>query len=114
MQEIDGKYVLLIWVPAGVNRPYNVRERVTASNQSPCKWYVRSGTNTIEARGEVLDELREMANRTPFDERGNESIEIQIFQEPWFWITCKQSTVVWLLISKSCPCSSCCRKWTCW
>lgn len=76
MQEIDGKYVLLIWVPAGVNRPYNVRERVTASNQSPCKWYVRSGTNTIEARGEVLDELREMANRTPFDERGNESIEI--------------------------------------
>ena len=73
MQEIDGKYVLLIWVPAGVNRPYNVRERVTASNQSPCKWYVRSGTNTIEARGEVLDELREMANRTPFDERGNES-----------------------------------------
>lgn len=36
VQEIDGKYVLLIWVPAGVNRPYNVRERVTASNQSPC------------------------------------------------------------------------------
>lgn len=22
VQEIDGKYVLLIWVPAGVNRPY--------------------------------------------------------------------------------------------
>lgn len=76
VQEIDGKYVLLIWVPAGVNRPYNVRERVTASNQSPCKWYVRSGTNTIEAKSEVLDELREMANRTPFDERGNESIEM--------------------------------------
>ena len=38
VQEVDGKYILLIWVPAGVNRPYNVRERVTASNQSPCKW----------------------------------------------------------------------------
>ena len=74
-QEVDGKYVLFIWAPAGVNRPYNVRERVTA-NQSPCKWYVRSGTSTIEAKGEVLDELREMANRTPFDERGNENIEI--------------------------------------
>ena len=34
VQEVDDKYVLLIWVPAGVNRPYNVRERVTASNQS--------------------------------------------------------------------------------
>lgn len=76
VQEADGKYVLLIWVPAGVNRPYNVRERVTASNQSPCRWYVRNGINTIEAKGEVLDELREMANRTPFDERGNENIEL--------------------------------------
>lgn len=75
IQEIDGKNVLLIWVPAGINRPYNVRERVTA-NQTPSKWYVRCGTHTIEAKGEVLDELREMANRIPFDERGNESIEI--------------------------------------
>ena len=75
VQEVDDKYVLLIWVPAGVNRPYNVRERVTA-NQAPCKWYVRSGTSTIEAKGEILDELREMANRTPFDERGNENIEV--------------------------------------
>ena len=69
VQEVDGKSVLVIWAPAGVNRPYNVRERVTAK-QSPSKWYIRSGTSTIEAKGEVLDELREMANRTPFDERG--------------------------------------------
>ena len=75
VQEVDGKYVVIIWIPAGVNRPYNVRERVTA-RQAECKWYVRSGANTIEARGEVLDELREMANRVPFDERGNESIEM--------------------------------------
>ena len=75
VQEVDGKSVLVIWAPAGVNRPYNVKERVTAK-QSPGKWYVRNGTSTIEAKGEVLDELREMANRTPFDERGNERIEI--------------------------------------
>ena len=36
-QEVDGKYVLFIWAPAGVNRPYNVRERVTA-NQSPYQY----------------------------------------------------------------------------
>ena len=75
VQEVDGQYVLIIWIPAGINRPYNVRERVTA-NQSQCRWYVRSGSNTIEAKGEVLDELREMASRIPFDERGNENIEI--------------------------------------
>ena len=76
VQEVDEKYVLLIWVPAGVNRPYNVRERVTATNNSQPKWYVRSGTNSIEAKGEVLDELREMANRVPFDERGNDKISL--------------------------------------
>ena len=75
VQDVDGKSVLVIWAPAGVNRPYNVRERVMAK-QSPSKWYIRSGTSTIEAKGEVLDELREMANRTPFDERGNERIDI--------------------------------------
>lgn len=49
VQEVDGKSVLVIWAPAGVNRPYNVRERVTAK-QSPSKWYIRSGTSTIEGK----------------------------------------------------------------
>ena len=57
VQEVDGKSVLVIWAPAGVNRPYNVRERVTAK-QSPSKWYIRSGTSTIEAKGEVLGNER--------------------------------------------------------
>ncbi|MCD8297587.1 MAG: putative DNA binding domain-containing protein [Prevotella sp.] len=75
MQEVDGKYVLVIWAPAGLSRPYSVWERVTVS-KSPYKWYVRSGSNSIAAKGDVLDELREMANRVPFDERGNENIQI--------------------------------------
>ena len=33
-------------------------------------------TNTFEAKGEVLDELHEMVNSTPFDERGNENTKI--------------------------------------
>lgn len=24
-EEIDGKYILIIWVPAGINRPYNIK-----------------------------------------------------------------------------------------
>ena len=32
--------------------------------------------HTIEAKGYVLDELREMANRVPFDDRGNPEISI--------------------------------------
>lgn len=77
VEEVDGKYVLVIWCPAGINRPYSVPENVTAKNGSKEYFYVRSGTSSIIAKGEVLDELRELASRVPFDERGNPDIQIE-------------------------------------
>ena len=74
-EEVDGKIILAIWVPAGINRPYSVMESVVAKRSVP-KFYVRSKSSTIEAKGEILDEVRELANRVPFDERGNESAKI--------------------------------------
>lgn len=75
VEEIDGVYIFVIWVPSGLNRPYSVPENITSKN-STNKFYVRSGSNSIVAKGEVLDELREMANRVPFDDRGNNKISI--------------------------------------
>lgn len=76
VEEVDGKLVLAIWVPTGANRPYNVRERVSSNTPTPVKWYVRSGTSSIEAKGEIMDELRDMASRVPFDDRGNPDIAL--------------------------------------
>lgn len=39
-------------------------------------FYIRYGTSTVEAKGEQLDELRDMANRVPFDDRGNPEIKL--------------------------------------
>lgn len=66
--------MLVIWAPSGVNRPYAVPVYVTAKLKK-LKYYVRSGSSSIEAKGEVLDELRDMANRVPFDERPNPDIK---------------------------------------
>lgn len=77
MEEVDCKYVLVIWCPAGINRPYSVPENVTAKNGSKEYFYIRSGTSSIIAKGEVLDELRELANRVPFDEGGNPDIRLE-------------------------------------
>ena len=74
-EEVDGKTILVIWAPAGINRPYSVMESVVAKKSVP-KFYIRSKSSTIEAKGEILDEVRELANRVPFDERGNDSISI--------------------------------------
>ena len=80
-EEVDGKYILVIWVPTGPNRPYCVPESVVTKGKSPLKYYIRSKASTIEARGETLDEVRELADRTPFDERGNEAIKIEDISE---------------------------------
>ena len=74
-EEVDGRHILVIWAPAGINRPYSVSENVTVK-KSPQKFYVRSKASTIEAKGEILDQVRDLATRIPFDERGNESINL--------------------------------------
>ena len=77
VEEVDEKSVLVIWCPAGINRPYSVPENVTAKSNTKEYFYVRSGTSSIIAKGEVLDELRELASRVPFDERGNPDIRLE-------------------------------------
>ena len=77
IEEVDEKQVLVIWCPAGINRPYSVPENVTAKSGTKEYFYIRSGTSSIIAKGEVLDELRELANRVPFDERGNPDIKVE-------------------------------------
>lgn len=77
VEEVDGKLVLVIWCPAGINRPYSVPENVTAKSGSKEHFYIRNGTSSIIAKGEMLDELRELAIRVPFDERGNSDIQLE-------------------------------------
>ncbi len=77
VEEVDGKHVLVVWCPAGINRPYSIPENVTSKSITKEYYYIRSGTSSIIARGEVLDELRELASRVPFDERGNPDIKLE-------------------------------------
>ncbi|MCI1681283.1 MAG: putative DNA binding domain-containing protein [Bacteroides sp.] len=75
VEEMDGTNVVVIWAPIGVNRPYSIRLDVTNNNDKREAFYVRSGTSSIIAKGEVLSELRDMASRIPFDSRGNPDIK---------------------------------------
>ena len=73
VEEIDERKILVIWVTSGHNRPYTAPADVTAKLKKPV-FYIRYGTSSIEAKGEDLDRLRDMANRVPYDDRGNENI----------------------------------------
>ena len=73
VEEVDGRNVLAIWVPSGIDRPYTVPTDVTSKHKNNA-FYIRYGTSSIEAKGEQLDQLREMSAKVPFDDRGNDSI----------------------------------------
>ena len=75
VEEVDAKQILVIWIPSGNDRPYSAPHDVTAKLKKPV-YYIRYGTSSVEAKGEQLDELRDMANRIPFDERGNANIKL--------------------------------------
>ncbi|MET3129601.1 ATP-dependent DNA helicase RecG [Arcicella rosea] len=75
LEEIDGKHVLLIWVNAGSNRPYEVPKDVL-SNQKEYAFFIRRFSSTVQAN---TDERRELINLTaniPFDDRVNHRASI--------------------------------------
>ena len=67
---IEGRHILIIWVPAGDNRPYSAP--VALGNGAVREFYIRRGSRTIIARGETLRQLQELAARIPFDDRINQ------------------------------------------
>lgn len=77
VETIESVYVLVLWVPSGDSRPYNVYQNVGLKKElrGERKFYIRNASITEEASGERLTELMALKNRTPFDERGNPQIK---------------------------------------
>lgn len=76
VEEVDGKLLLVVWVPSGANRPYALPESVTSSKRKTTKHYIRYGSSTIAAEGADLAELIDLSRRVPFDDRGNAEIQL--------------------------------------
>ena len=70
IEDVDGKKVFVIWVTAGDRRPYKVPDAVTAKHKE-YNYYIRYNSSSIVAKGEYEVELMNLANRVPFDDRGN-------------------------------------------
>lgn len=62
----QGKTILIVWAPGGDTRPYQAPKR---SGSGDKEYYVRQGSSTIEASGDLLTQLIGLAARTPFDNR---------------------------------------------
>jgi ATP-dependent DNA helicase RecG len=69
-EKVDGKTIMVIWVAAGERRPYKVPDQITAKNKS-YSYYIRYNSSSIVAKEEYFNELMDLANKAPFDDRGN-------------------------------------------
>ena len=75
--EYQDKFIIILWCPAGDNRPYTSPNNIGKDAQRHS--YIRSGSRTIIAKGDQLRRLNELASRIPFDDRVNNAAQINDF-----------------------------------
>lgn len=68
--QYQGVLLVVLWVPAGGGRPYKASKDVF-KNPGAKAFYIRRGSNTVEADGDSLRELFDRSSRIPFDDREN-------------------------------------------
>jgi ATP-dependent DNA helicase RecG len=69
------KQILVIWVPGGELRPYQAPMKLRERGRA---YYVRQGSESVRAQGDVLTQLMQMTARVPFDDRRNNSVQVDI------------------------------------
>lgn len=70
IEEVDNKQIIVLWVPGGANRPYEVPEQITAKEKK-FFYYIRKYSNSVKANQQEQQELISLANQIPFDDRAN-------------------------------------------
>jgi ATP-dependent DNA helicase RecG len=73
------RHLLVIWAPGSDTRPHQAPESLgTGAGR---KYYVRLGSETVEARGAVLTQLLQLTARVPFDDRRALGVPIEKLRE---------------------------------
>ncbi|MBR1910530.1 MAG: putative DNA binding domain-containing protein [Lachnospiraceae bacterium] len=76
---IDGKDILVLWVPGGEDRPYKCPEKIytqKGAEKSHKAYYIRKGARTLKANAREERELISLARDIPFDDRINYHADI--------------------------------------
>lgn len=76
IEDVDHKQILVLWIPGGSNRPYQVPEQITARDKRYF-YYIRKYANSIKANSGEQQELISLANQIPFDDRTNTQAKME-------------------------------------
>lgn len=81
VEDVDGKKVVAIWVPTGMERPYKVPDNVTSKKDKEHKVRIRYNSNSVVATPEQEKELYALAASEPFDMLGNTHAKLEDISE---------------------------------
>ena len=73
--EVQGKTVLVIWVPGGMTRPY--KAKVTLGKGKEYAYYIRKNSSSVVAKGSDEQELLSLTATVPFDDRYNQQARVE-------------------------------------
>ena len=69
--QMDGAWLVVIWVPGGYGRPYKVTKDVLAKDKSNKRYYIRKFSSTVIASPDEERELFYASQTIPFDDQPN-------------------------------------------
>lgn len=67
--KIEGKHILVVWVPGGDNRPYKAPKHLGKNAEK--FYYIRRMSSTAKANTQEEQQLMQLASKIPFDDRVN-------------------------------------------
>lgn len=70
IEDVDGEKIIVFWIPGGSNRPYKVPDDVNAKEKH-YNYYIRYNSSSIVPNREQENELVNLSNQIPFDDRAN-------------------------------------------
>jgi len=73
----QSKKILVIWVPASNLRPHHAPVKLEKGKPERA-YYVRIGSETVEAKDDLLTQLMQMTAKVPFDDRRNLTASIDV------------------------------------
>ncbi len=77
VEEVDGKKLIALSIPAGSNRPYKVPDSVTSKKNKVYNYRIRWGSNSIVPNEEQETELLQLTANVPFDDRLNQNASVK-------------------------------------
>ncbi len=77
-EAFEGRSILVIWAPGSDTRPHQAPD---ALKHGARRYYIRLGSETVEAKGALLTQLLQLTAKVPFDDRRALDVPIEKIRE---------------------------------